>query len=73
MESVIHELNNWMGFWHFHVRQWGGFMPHVVFHPPSHQFNFVYVCHLVSHVVFMLFTYLFAEVHSGGGCWHANV
>jgi hypothetical protein len=21
--------NNWLGFWHFHMRQWGGFMLHV--------------------------------------------
>jgi hypothetical protein len=23
---AIHKLNNWLGFWHLYVRQWGGFM-----------------------------------------------
>jgi hypothetical protein len=25
----VHELSNWFSFWHFHVRQWGGFKVHV--------------------------------------------
>jgi hypothetical protein len=25
----VHELNNWLSFWHFHVGQWGRFMVHV--------------------------------------------
>jgi hypothetical protein len=28
-ESTIRELNNWLCFWHFYVRQWGAFMLHV--------------------------------------------
>jgi hypothetical protein len=32
-KSAIHNHNNWLGFWHFHVKQWGGggggFMLHV--------------------------------------------
>ncbi len=33
IESAIHELNNWLGFWHLYVKQWGRFLPHVIFHP----------------------------------------
>jgi hypothetical protein len=25
LEASVHELVNWLNFWHFHVRQWGGF------------------------------------------------
>jgi hypothetical protein len=28
-KSATHKLNNWLDFWHFCVRQWGGFMLHV--------------------------------------------
>jgi hypothetical protein len=28
-EVGLHELSNWFNFWHFHVKQWGGFMVHV--------------------------------------------
>jgi len=28
-EVGVHELNNWLNFWHFFVKQWGGFMVHV--------------------------------------------
>jgi hypothetical protein len=28
-EGAIHEFNNWLSFWHFRVRQWGGFMLNV--------------------------------------------
>jgi len=28
-EASVHELANWLNFWHFHVREWGGFMVHV--------------------------------------------
>jgi hypothetical protein len=28
-KNAIHEHYNWLGFWHFHVRQWEGFMLHV--------------------------------------------
>jgi hypothetical protein len=27
----LQELENWFSFWHFHVKQWGGFMIHVIF------------------------------------------
>jgi hypothetical protein len=29
-DGVIHEFNNWLNFWHFHVRQWGIFMLDVI-------------------------------------------
>jgi hypothetical protein len=32
IENVNLEINNWLGFWHFHVRKWGGFMLHVIIH-----------------------------------------
>ncbi len=47
-----------MGFWYLSVKQWGRFMPHVIFHPFFFQFHFICVCHLVCHVMFMLFTCL---------------
>jgi hypothetical protein len=25
-EASVHELSNWFSFWHFRVKQWGGFM-----------------------------------------------
>jgi hypothetical protein len=25
-KGAIHELNNWLDFWHFRVRQWGGLL-----------------------------------------------
>jgi hypothetical protein len=28
-EVGVHELSNWFNFWHFRVKQWGGFMVHV--------------------------------------------
>jgi hypothetical protein len=28
-EAGVHELVNWLNFWHFHVKPWGGFMVHV--------------------------------------------
>jgi hypothetical protein len=30
-EARFQELENWFNFWHFHVRQWGGFMIHALF------------------------------------------
>jgi hypothetical protein len=42
----VHELGNWLSFWHFCVRQWGGFMVHV---------NEYFISHL-----FMTFCFLFA-------------
>jgi hypothetical protein len=32
IENMILEISNWLGFWHFHVKQWGGFMLHVILH-----------------------------------------
>jgi len=28
-ETGVHELSNWLNFWQFCVKQWGGFMVHV--------------------------------------------
>jgi hypothetical protein len=28
-KACVHELSNWLGFWHFRVKQWGDFMVHV--------------------------------------------
>jgi hypothetical protein len=25
-EAGLQKLESWLGFWHFHVKQWGGFM-----------------------------------------------
>jgi hypothetical protein len=31
----VHELANWFNFWHFRVRQWGGFMVNVSISPTN--------------------------------------
>ncbi len=34
-EASVHELTNWLSFWNFHVRQWGGFMVDVSISPTN--------------------------------------
>jgi hypothetical protein len=43
IENVILEISNWLGFWHFHVRKWGGF---IAFH-----LNFVWFFFVISLVI----------------------
>jgi hypothetical protein len=35
-EARLQKLENWFIFWHFHVRQWGGFLIQVFFSTFSH-------------------------------------
>jgi hypothetical protein len=53
-EGAIHKFNNWLGFWHFCVQQWGGFMLDVsyskvlystfIFYLSFLTFNFIPMC-----------------------------
>jgi hypothetical protein len=57
-KAGIHELANWLNFWHFHVNQWGGFMVHVSISPT----NFLWL--LVS----LVYSKLEFHLHSGSIC-----
>jgi hypothetical protein len=39
-ETGFQDLENWFSFFHFHVRQWGGFMIHVLFSTFPHISSF---------------------------------
>jgi hypothetical protein len=40
-EVGLQELENLFEFWHFHEKQWGGFMIHVLFSTFPHIFSFI--------------------------------
>jgi len=42
-KASVHELANWLIFWHFCVKQWGGFMVHVNI-LPSKFLSFFFFC-----------------------------
>jgi hypothetical protein len=39
-EARLQELENWLYFWHFCVRRWGGFMIYVLFSTFPHIYSF---------------------------------
>ncbi len=73
----LQELNNWLNFRHFCVRQWGGFMIQVIFssfptHFPSHSIFMACLHNSFGNDV-MRHILCFVEIHSEGACRHAHL
>jgi hypothetical protein len=39
IHTRFQKLENWFNFWHFHVKQWGGFIIHVTISSFPHNFH----------------------------------
>jgi hypothetical protein len=75
--TKLQELKNWFSFWHFRVKQWGGFMIHVIFsslpmHFPSHHvfmacLNNSFENEIIKQIL------CFVEIHFGKTYGHAHL